>query len=80
MQLLPENIDLHIISIICRLKNPETKFKINKDLKSNSKNIVYIIEYSQCKEIYIGSTQALNTRISLPRSNIKIKENRKLNV
>ena len=40
-------------------KNPETKFKINKDLSCNSKNVVYIIEYSECKEIYIGSTQAL---------------------
>ena len=24
-------------------KNPETKFKINKDLRRNSKNTVYII-------------------------------------
>ena len=55
-------------------KNPKTKLKINKDLSCNSKNIVYIIECSKCKEIYIGSTQALNT-ISLHRSNIKITEN-----
>ena len=61
-------------------KNLETKFKINKDLNCNSKNVVYIIEYSKCKEIYIRSTQALNTRISLHKSNIKITENRKLNV
>ena len=32
------------------------------------------------KEIYLGSTQALNTRIPLHRGNIKIEENRKLNV
>ena len=37
-------------------KNPETKFKINKDLSYNSKNVVYIIECSKCKEIYIRST------------------------
>ena len=61
-------------------KNPETKFKINKDLSCYSKNVVYIIECSKCKELYIGSTQALNTRISFHKSNIKITENRKLNV
>ena len=55
-------------------KNPETKFKINEDLSCNSKkkkkkkNVVYIIECNECKEIYIGSTQAL----SLHRSNINI--------
>ena len=41
-------------------KNPETKFKINKNLSRNSKNIVYIIDCSECKEIYIRSTLALN--------------------
>ena len=61
-------------------KNPKTKFKINKNLSCNSKNVVYIIECSECKEIYIGSTQALNTRTSFHRSNIKIEENRKWNV
>ena len=25
-------------------KNPETKFKINKNLSCNSKNVVYVIE------------------------------------
>ena len=57
-----------------------TKFKIDKDLSCNSKIVVYIIKCSKCKEIYIGSTQALNTRISLHKSNIKITENRKLNI
>ena len=61
-------------------KNPKTKLKKNKNLTCNSKNVVCIIEYSECKEIYIGSTQALNTRTSLYRSNINIEENRKLNV
>ena len=61
-------------------KNLETKFNINKDLSCNSKNVVYIIECRKCKEICIGSTQAINTRISLHRSNIKITENKKLNV
>ena len=60
-------------------KNPETKLKIDKNLSCNSKNVVYIIECSECKEIYIGSTQALNTKTSLHKSNIKI-ENRTLNV
>ena len=39
-----------------------------------------VIECKECKEIHIGSTQALNTRISLHKRNIKIEENRKLNV
>ena len=42
--------------------------------------MVYIIECNKCKELYIESTQALNTRISPPKSNIKIQENRELNV
>ena len=42
--------------------------------------MVYIIECHKCKEVYIGLTQALNTRITLHQSNIKIPENRKSNV
>ena len=56
----------------------ETNFKINKDLSCNSTNVVYIIECNKCKELYTGSTQALNTRISLHFT--KITENRKGNV
>ena len=37
-----------------------------------------MIECHKCKEVYIRSTQVLNTRISLHKSNIKIPENRKL--
>ena len=37
------------------------------------------MECSEYKEIHIGSTEALNTRISHNESNIKITENRKLN-
>ena len=59
-------------------KNPETKFKINKNLSCNSKNVLYIIECNKCKEIYVGWTLALNTRTPLHKSNIKIGENRKL--
>ena len=76
---LPNAIIKDVISSIIikgksyTFKNPETKFRIDK-------NIVYIIEYNKCKEIYTGSIKALNTRISLHRSNIKIPENRKLNV
>ena len=61
-------------------KNPKTKFKINTNSSCNSKNVVYIIECNVYKEIYIGSTLALNTRTSLHKSNIKIEKNRKLNV
>ena len=59
-------------------KNPETKLKINKNLSCKSKNMVYIIDCSECKEIYIGSTRALDTRTSLQKTNIIIEENRKL--
>ena len=55
-------------------------FIIKKGLSCNSKFVVYIIECKKCKEVYIGSMQALNIRISLHKSNIKIPENRKLNV
>ena len=61
-------------------KNPETKFKMYKDLSCNSKNLVYKIECSMCKEIYIVSTQAHNTRTLPHMNNIKITENRKLNI
>ena len=61
-------------------KNLETKLKKKKNLSGNSKNVVYITEYSDCKEIYIGSTQAPNIRTSLHKSNIKIEGNKKLNV
>ena len=53
---------------------------MNKDLSCNPKDVVYIIDCNKCKEEYAGSTQALNTRISLHKSNIKIPETRKLNV
>ena len=59
-------------------KNSETKFKINKNC--NSKNVVFLIECRECKEICIGSTQAFNTRTSVHKSNIKVEEKRKLNV
>ena len=60
-------------------ENPKTKFRINKNLSCNSKNVVYTIECNKYKEVCIGSMQALNTRISLHKSNIKLPENRKLN-
>ena len=72
--------DIIIEGKFSTFKNSETKFKINEDLNGNSKNVIYITECSKCKEIYRGSTQAFNTRTSLHRSNIKITENRNLNV
>ena len=67
--------DIIIESKSYTFKNLETKFKINKNLSCNSKKVVYVIECNECKEIYIGSR-----RTSLHRSDIKIEENRKLNV
>ena len=69
--------DIIIEGKSCTFKNPVTIFKINKNLSCHSKNVVYIIECSECKEIYIGSTQALNTRTSLHKSNIKIEETKR---
>ena len=57
-------------------ENPKTKFIIHNDLSCNSKNVVYIIESNKCKEVYIGSTQDLNIRISLQKNNIKLPENK----
>ena len=57
--------------------------KLNsKEIKTQAaiKKVVYIIECNERKEIYMGSIQTLNTRTSQDRSNIKIEENRKLNV
>ena len=62
------------------LKTRKQNSEYMKDLSCNSKNIVYIIECDKYKRIYIRSTHVLNTRISLYKSNIRIKENRKSNV
>ena len=59
-------------------KNLEIKFII-KTLAAITKT-VYIIECNKCKGVYIGSTHALNTRISFRKSSIKIPENKKLSV
>ena len=45
--------------------NQKMTFIINESLSSKSKNKIYIIECSICKEVYIGTTQVFNTRISL---------------
>ena len=37
-------------------KNPESKFKINKNLSCNLKNVVYVIECNECKEIWPTTT------------------------
>ena len=46
------------------------KFIMNKNLGSNSKNIVYVIECSKSKKVYVGSTQIFNSRRSLHKSNM----------
>jgi len=61
-------------------KNPHTTFKINRNLDCTSKNVVYVIECTNCKKIYIGCTSSLNKRISLHKSNIKLANNRNLYV
>ena len=48
-------------------------FIINRNLSFNSKNVVYIIKYTNYNEIYIGYIKALNNE-----SNITLPENRKL--
>ena len=53
-------------------ENLKTKFMI--------KNVVYIFDCCNSKKVYIGSTQALNNRVSLHKSNIKPLENRNLYV
>lgn len=63
-----------------KFKNTSTPFEIRKNLTCNSKNVVYVMECSNCAENYIGCTQALNYRVALHKSNIKIADNRYLNV
>ena len=60
-------------------ENLKTKFIINRILKNNSKNVDCLIKCNKCKEVYVDSTQALNTRISLNKNNINLQENKKLN-
>ena len=60
------------------LQKPGNKIP-NKDLRINSKNLLYIIECNKCKGVYIGPTQAVNTRILLQKSNFRILENGKIN-
>ena len=50
---------------------------MNKNVSCNTKNVVYVIECCKCKKVDIGSTQTLNNRVTLHRSNIKLLENRK---
>ena len=61
-------------------KTPKMTFIEIRNLSCNSENIVYVIKCSKCKEIYKRPTKALNTRIFLHKSNIKLPENRKVYV
>ena len=53
---------------------------MNKDLNCNSKTVVYLIECKRGKEINTESTQTLNTRMLLHKRDIKITENRILDI
>ena len=63
-----------------QLKNSHIPFNIKRNLTCNSKNVIYVIECTNCEDNYIGCTQSLNQRTSLHRSNIKIAANRTLHV
>ena len=58
------------------LQKPKTTFIINRRLRYNSKNIAYSFKYFNCKKVYSGCTHALNNRISLLKSNIRLPENK----
>ena len=51
-------------------ENPNTTFMMNKNLNCIPINVVYIIKYCNGKKVYIGSTSALNNKVSLHRRNI----------
>ena len=57
---------------------PKKIFVINSNLSYNPKNIVYIIQYTNCNQIYIGCTQTLDSQTSLHKTNIKLLDNGKL--
>ena len=56
---------------IFKFKNCQTEFEVKRNFTCNSKNVVYVIQCDSCKEEYIGSTQQLNHRVALHKSNIK---------
>ena len=51
---------------------------IIRNLSRNLKYVINIIKYTNCKEIYIGSTQALTNSVSLHKDNIKLPEKIKI--
>lgn len=61
-------------------KNSTVPFEIKRNLTCNSKNVLYVIECSNCHDNYIGCTISLSNRTSLHKSNIKIANNRNLYV
>ena len=61
---------------VFKFKNCHTEFEVKRNFTCNSKNVVYVIQCDRCKEEYIGSTQQLNHRVALHKSNIKIPQNR----
>ena len=62
--------------IIITFKDSKKTFIMNKNLRCNLKNVIYMTECENCKQTYIGCTKNFNNRISLHKSNIKIKINK----
>ena len=59
-------------------KNTPKPFEIRRDLTCNSKNVIYVIECTNCREQYIGCTNSLNHRVALHKSNVRIPNNMNL--
>ena len=64
--------------IIENFENPKTTLVISRNLSRNLKKSVYIIKHIICKQIYIGCAQALNNKVFLRESNIKLQDIKEL--
>ena len=71
-----KDVDYIIVRKFYTFEKLKTTSIINKNESCNSKNL----KCCKCKKVYIGSTQTLNKKVSLHRSNIRLPEIRKLNV
>ena len=58
-------------------KKPKKTFIINRNLCCNFRNLLYIIQFTNSKQIYIGCAQSLYNSVSLHKSNIKLLDHRK---
>ena len=60
--------------------NNSEQFIIQRELTCDSKNVIYVLKCNGCNLNYIGVTNDLRKRIANHKSNVKVENNRMLNV